>query len=716
VLRSGSLSSIKASHLIDGGKNWSGAGIVTGMDEVKNTISGLYAIIGAVGGIPFDYDLTLSNNLFPGGNETYKIYKCTDSYFLNGGTDTQIAGRLIDTANAHSTWTSTVVPGDIVRNITQGTETTVSSVFSNTVLILNSAIFAAGAINDEYAILSQTLIDSGTATPLKTSHLIDCTVDFTSGATVSIGDLVRQNGGSSYAHVNGISANDLTLDTDIFTSEFDTYQIYHNYCTTHAANPVDTFYNITIDYAMGVSSGGTVNVYNYKAITGTAKAEPANPLEDNAFDFTTPPVIAGDVAVNCSAPPGASTVTTALHPIRAHSLDLTSSLFSNAAQKYSLLRFLISNTDASHVVTAGTTDGVNVAGHLMDSTNAFAAVVPGDVVYNVTDAVYAMVTVRTANNLTLTWNAVPTGKVYIIIHQRGVLYVWQDAVPDILGEIRSIDTPGTLVLKSSFAIVNNAQNPRTVSDGYGRAIIVYDDIATSKVRAVSINGAGNQYWAPKDVVTGASGETVKKVISDNSGGVIVFLARGTNLYVQRLSSTGAALWPAAGLSIANPAAASQEDIVYDSVNDDILVTANIGNRIWGVRVSSDANYSWAGKYLSGPAGVCIQQNPKACLSGTNAVIVWDDNRFVSNTGYGIFGIKINSQTGVPDVTWNANASGTNDQNGASVILNRYNQSWSNPLIVPYNNGANARLLWEDYRAGNGTDLVVHGSDLFTYTP
>ena len=65
--------------------------------------------------------------------------------------------------------------------------------------------------------------------------------------------------------------------------------------------------------------------------------------------------------------------------------------------------------------------------------------------------------------------------------------------------------------------------------------------------------------------------------------------------------------------------------------------------------------------------------------------------------------------------WKANTTGVDDWNGVSIMLNYANSYWSGPKIIPYNNGSQAVLVWEDFRnSGQGSDLVF--MDLDTFVP
>jgi hypothetical protein len=128
--------------------------------------------------------------------------------------------------------------------------------------------------------------------------------------------------------------------------------------------------------------------------------------------------------------------------------------------------------------------------------------------------------------------------------------------------------------------------------------------------------------------------------------------------------------------------------------------------------------TWAGQYICDALGTLGNQyNPKIFQSAANTIIVWEDDRFVSFSGYGIFGMKIDPTTGVKDPGWPANASGTADWEGVAIILNNFNEYWPNLQVIRYNNGSDALVVWEDWREPGppyqGSDLRYYDVDGFT---
>ena len=154
---------------------------------------------------------------------------------------------------------------------------------------------------------------------------------------------------------------------------------------------------------------------------------------------------------------------------------------------------------------------------------------------------------------------------------------------------------------------------------------------------------------------------------------------------------------------------------------DVLVALNRGNGIWAKR------NSWAaGGYVSQVTNA-IQQNPQIFYNGANTIITWEDDRFyytsassgsyAHNTGWGIFGMKIDATAAAFNRVWLANSGGTDDYNGVAIVLQDYLHNFTAGApkykIGTYNTSFSL-LFWEDPRAGNGSDIVF--KNLNTFVP
>lgn len=663
----------------------------------------------------FNYMAGLSTGIFAAG----------DTYYVGDGTANRILGFTVEdhtitatnaapvpppyisgggtfyTAHANTFWTAGppvwVDTGDIVRHVNNDTYGVITNPVELTPVSSIKTGLADGGGDDLYVWLEWW-------------------------AGVSVNDyVVNDDNGDSQATVTAINVIPFTLTLNPAGMSFnsgDTYFIFDKYCSGHLAPTgrfYTSFYQIDVDWAIGITSATTASLYNYKSITGAADARPAatGPLYDNDSSFLSAvaplPVAAGDVVVNYTD----STLATVTAASWNHALELDGNIM-NGNDSYDILRLRFHNTDATDIVTVGTAN-FDQANHLR-SANTFAAVTAGDIAYNLTDDTYAMVTARAAGDLTLSWDAFDTGNErFVIFRRRGVMYVWQEGT-SIRGRVMTMETPLEQLWPNPagdyFAIATGT-GPRAVSDGYGRAIVAY--VNGSEIRAARVNAVGAVSWNTLVDANVAAAKTILDVQSDGAGGAVILYKYGNDIHAQRMSGAGARQWGVNGRLFDNDGATtitSDEVMTYLTAADDVVVTATVNT----ATATNDIR-TWrrgATPWLRAVTNLGTNQvRPKVFNNGTDLIIVWDDDRFFNqsyiSTACGVFGLRIRLTDGSPAgaaINWRANVgSGTDDYNGASVILNLYNQYPGYPILVPYNNSTEAVLIWEDYRAGAGGDLL-----------
>ena len=259
-LTSGTATSNKASHLIDGTATWTdGADIVAVDDLIMNVTDSTYALVLAT---ITDTDLTLASDIFPdAGNDTYRIYSehCTThttgsdriERFFKITLDHDISaadGHVLHIYNdTGTTETFSAFPanplyemgndltaqgladGDIAVNASTGTFTTldVSTYLQPWALSLTANIFSVD--NQGYNLLqfayantdSSDIIDSGLADTDTTNHLVDAG----QFGSVSAGDIACNVTDGTYAMVTAAASGDLTLSWDAFPAGNEPYLI-----------------------------------------------------------------------------------------------------------------------------------------------------------------------------------------------------------------------------------------------------------------------------------------------------------------------------------------------------------------------------------------------------------------------------------------------------------------------------------------------------------
>ncbi|MBP7582746.1 MAG: Ig-like domain-containing protein [Spirochaetes bacterium] len=645
-------------------------------DMVVNTTDSLRSTV-AVGGVSPDSLVLNSAAGFSGGGDTYEVYKVIRTGLFADNT----ANHLYD-----SQWDFVgVAAGDLVYNVTDNVYKRITARADNDLTLDGDAQLVAGKT---FQIFTLTQIDTGTAENDHNKYLFNDSVDFLA-AGVQPGHLAYNDTDGKWGVIQNVETTALTLDNTADFSLNDDYTIYDDYFEA-PAHPFNPFYEFTVNYTIGIADTDPFTLYDTK-LTGIADPILSNPLYDNDADFTLAGISANDIALNFTLQSWAT-----VSAVQQRALNLDSGIFADN-NMYQLINFYTLSTDSSHIIAIGT---VTTAGtdHLIDSTAPFASVQAGDVACNLTDTTYALVTARNNNgDLTISPSlANGIGDRYIIVRQRGMLYAWQDGA-DVHIKILSLLSPGTTTLVNEWSIAG-ASNPTAVSNDRGSAILIYVD-NTGDIRARLIDGAGNTTWNTEVHTPDSGAEAIVKIVSDNSGGAVILYTAGAapnNLRVQRISAAGATPWGTTGIALTNPAAISSADIAYDSATDNFVVTAGISGDIWARGEGSTWNWT---TWISQPSIVSTQQNPKVFLNlvdPTNSRIVWEDNRFLSFAGYAIFGMEFNATTGVKDIAWFADATSTDDD-GIAFVLNDYNEYWPNIVIAPYGTGADALILWEDWR-------------------
>ncbi len=645
-------------------------------DMVVNTTDSLRSTV-AVGGVSPDSLVLNSAAGFAGGGDTYEVYKVIRTGLFADNT----ANHLYD-----SQWDFVgVAAGDLVYNVTDNVYKRITARADNDLTLEGDAQLDAGKT---FQIFTLTQIDTGTAENDHNKYLFNDSVNFLA-AGVQPGHLAYNDTDGKWGVIQNVETTALTLDNTADFSLNDDYTIYDDYFEA-PAHPFNPFYEFTVNYTIGIADTDPFTLYDTK-LTGIADPILSNPLYDNDADFTLAGISANDIALNFTLQSWAT-----VSAVQQRALNLDSGIFADN-NMYQLINFYTLSTDSSHIIAIGT---VTTAGtdHLIDSTAPFASVQAGDVACNLTDNTYALVTARNNNgDLTISPSlANGIGDRYIIVRQRGMLYAWQDGA-DVHIKILSLLSPGTTTLVNEWSIAG-ASNPTAVSNDRGSAILIYVD-NTGNIRARLIDGAGNTTWNTEVHTPDSGAEAIVKIVSDNSGGAVILYTAGAapnNLRVQRISAAGATPWGTTGIALTNPAAISSADIAYDSATDNFVVTAGISGDIWARGEGSTWNWT---TWISQPSIVSTQQNPKVFLNlvdPTNSRIVWEDNRFLSFAGYAIFGMEFNATTGVKDIAWFADATSTDDD-GIAFVLNDYNEYWPNIVIAPYGTGADALILWEDWR-------------------
>ncbi len=596
-------------------------------------------------------------------------------------------------------------------------------------------IESGGSYGRLLAVTPQTPIavfDSGTADVTDTTELWDITKWWAAGGfgpDASINDRIVNTTDGILSFIDAVLSDiHLTIHNppNINFTIGDGYSIYDMYCIDHNADldQFGTFYDFTANWGMGITSGTPFTIYDYTGPTGQADLLPTNPLLDNDSTFLSAvaplPVVNGDVVVNTTDSTSA-VVTSATYN---HALGLDSNIMGDN-ENYTVNRYRYAT------LATGRCDAGSAGNSIVDAANNFIVlgVQEGDIAYNPATGQYAVVTAVAINTLTLAVGAGFGNTIYYaIFHCPGVLFVYASGGA-VMGRVITMEGTPPVQLVAPFTIQAASNNPKAIPDGNGNAFVVYRLTATQQIYAELVNLTGATTAGPFEIDTqNASVETLLDVQSDSAGGAVILYKLATNsLRAQRITLTPTTFvlhWTVNGIEIALMAT-SEEVMEYIPAADDVIVAANnTGNNMYAAR--------WHGDILT-PVNVWTHapltatgtaHRPKIYYdtnaAPATAIILWYDDRFYAqpyiSTGQGVFGLKVNAVTGALIAAWNAADSGTADWNGVSIIFNHYDTLPPLPLVAPYNDGNNALVIWEDYRAGktnSAPDLRYMPVDGFT---
>jgi len=249
----------------------------------------------------------------------------------------------------------------------------------------------------------------------------------------------------------------------------------------------------------------------------------------------------------------------------------------------------------------------------------------------------------------------------------------------------------------------NQENIRMVSDGSGGAIIIWQDYRNGNfdIYAQRIDKNRTPKWYPDGVVvcdyTGDQKNPV--IVGDGYGGAIIawedYRSGLPNIYAVRITSaTGETytLWAPNGQQIL-PSLRGQFSPEIVQVDVDGQVGAFVAWKetdyaqhwIYTQKIRGDGYIEWLAAGVLVSSGSFVQESPKIINDGTGHVIItWQDRRFGN---FDIYAQRIDIYDGTIPVSW--------DPNGQPVSMVTASDQ-KNPQIVPDGMGG-AIIVWTDCR-------------------
>ena len=246
------------------------------------------------------------------------------------------------------------------------------------------------------------------------------------------------------------------------------------------------------------------------------------------------------------------------------------------------------------------------------------------------------------------------------------------------------------------------ETPAVVSDAQGGALVVWrDDRSGVDIYGQRVNELGAAQWTANGVAisTAAGNQDAPTVIADGNGGMFVAWNDARNgasdIYAQRLSGAGAALWTAGGAAISNAAGDQKRPrLARDGGTGVVLVWEDYRDAtadVYAQRVNSTGVRQWL---PADGVGVCTAPEPQLApvvasdpLGGS--IVAWSDARSPASAA------DVYAQHLQPDGTslWNPNGVQLCDAAGVQDL----------PVIVADGAGG-AAVTWRDYRNGGYSDL------------
>jgi len=247
----------------------------------------------------------------------------------------------------------------------------------------------------------------------------------------------------------------------------------------------------------------------------------------------------------------------------------------------------------------------------------------------------------------------------------GAIIAWYDmrgASADVYAQ--RVDANGNALWTVNGVVVcgaSGSQNGvRMIPDGSGGAIICWTDTrgGTYDVYAQKINSSGVAQWTSNGVgVCTASGSQYSAVLTtDGAGGAIItwqdYRGANSDVYAQRVNSTGTPVWIADGVVVnASADAQTSIDITTDGSNGAIVTwqdyRSSVSNDVYAQKINSSGNIVWE----TGGNVVCTsgddETRPVIIYSTSGqAIIAW--NSFNINTSDDVYALSTSYSVSVPD--------------------------------------------------------------------
>ena len=241
-----------------------------------------------------------------------------------------------------------------------------------------------------------------------------------------------------------------------------------------------------------------------------------------------------------------------------------------------------------------------------------------------------------------------------------------------------------------------------MSDGANGAILVWEEVHNGfgDIYAQRVSGTGAALWASDGVpiCTADNWQVTPQLCTDDAGGAFITWADHRapftyNIYAQRINSSGSPQWTADGIPICTATGGQSGPLlVADSAGTAVIAwsdgrsTAN-NSDVYAQRVNRAGTTLWTadGLLICGAAGV----QGVDCISSDNlggVMLTWADNRVSGVGSPDIYGQRVTSSGAFQ---WSANGIPISTASGTQQGSRFVNYGSSGAIVV-----------WEDHRYGD----------------
>lgn len=243
----------------------------------------------------------------------------------------------------------------------------------------------------------------------------------------------------------------------------------------------------------------------------------------------------------------------------------------------------------------------------------------------------------------------------------GAIIAWQDSrMPgnsDIYAQL--VNGSGVIQWTANGVSITSATGsqslPKITTDGSNGAIISWQDVRSgsySDIYAQRINAAGATQWALDGVPisTATDDQNFPSIVSDDANGALItwqdFRGGVSDIYAQRVNSTGVVQWIANGVAVCNASDYQYNPVIASDGSNGAIITwydVRNGNQdIFAQRINATGSVSWMANGIAISTVALTQSIPTIISDGTGgAIITWQDQRNGNSNG-DVFAQRINN--------------------------------------------------------------------------